>query len=93
MCGLLARVVRPNVPARVGGSGMKAMKVTDKTGDIVGALITSQEQMENDIILTSAKGTIIRIPFKSVSLLGRVTQGVRVMKPQAGDKVSAFTIL
>jgi DNA gyrase subunit A len=76
-----------------GGSGMKAMKVTDKTGDIVGALITSQEQMENDIILTSAKGTIIRIPFKSVSLLGRVTQGVRVMKPQAGDKVSAFTIL
>ncbi len=76
-----------------GGSGMKAMKVTEKTGDIVGAMITSMANVEQDIILTSSKGTIIRIPFKSVSLLGRVTQGVRVMKPQAGDKVSAFTIL
>jgi DNA gyrase subunit A len=76
-----------------GGSGMKALKVTDKTGDIVGAVITSVENIEADIILTSSKGTIIRIPFKSVSLLGRVTQGVRIMKPQAGDKVSAFTIL
>jgi DNA gyrase/topoisomerase IV subunit A len=48
---------------------------------------------ESDIILTSQKGTIIRIPFKSVSLLGRVTQGVRIMKPTAGDKVAAFAIL
>lgn len=76
-----------------GGSGMKAMKVTEKTGDIVGAIVTSLDNVEQDIILTSAKGTIIRIPFKSVSLLGRVTQGVRVMKPAAGDKVSALTIL
>lgn len=76
-----------------GGSGIKAMKVTDKTGDIVGALITSMENIEDDLILTSEKGTIIRIPFKSISLLGRVTQGVRVMKPQAGDSVAAFTIL
>ena len=76
-----------------GGSGIKAMKVTEKTGDLVGALIVSMADIENDIILTSEKGTIIRIPFKSVSLLGRVTQGVRVMKPQAGDSVAAFTIL
>lgn len=76
-----------------GGSGIKAMKVTPKTGDIVGALITSMADMESDLILTSKKGTIIRIPFKSVPLLGRVTQGVRVMKPQAGDGVAAFTIL
>lgn len=76
-----------------GGSGMKAMKVTDKTGDIVGAIVTSIKNVEQDIILTSAKGTIIRIPFKSVSLLGRVTQGVRVMKPTPGDKVAGLTIL
>jgi DNA gyrase subunit A len=76
-----------------GGSGMKAMKVTEKTGNIVGAMVTSLDNVEQDIILTSAKGTIIRIPFKSVSLLGRVTQGVRIMKPAAGDKVAAFTIL
>jgi len=76
-----------------GGSGMKAMKVTPKTGDIVGALVTSMANIEDDLILTSEKGTIIRVPFKSVPLLGRVTQGVRVMKPQAKDGVAAFTIL
>ncbi len=76
-----------------GGSGMKAMKVTPKTGDIVGALVTSMANIEDDLILTSEKGTIIRVPFKSVPLLGRVTQGVRVMKPQTKDGVAAFTIL
>ncbi|NTW15489.1 MAG: DNA gyrase subunit A [Candidatus Moranbacteria bacterium] len=76
-----------------GGSGIKTMKVTDKTGKLVGAAITSMGNIEDDLILTSEKGTIIRIPFNSVPLLSRVTQGVRVMKPQAGDKVGAFTVL
>lgn len=76
-----------------GGSGMKAMKVTPKTGALVGALVTHEESMDNDLILTSTKGTIIRILLKSVPLLGRVTQGVRVMKPQAGEGVAAFAIL
>ncbi|NTW46022.1 MAG: DNA gyrase subunit A [Candidatus Moranbacteria bacterium] len=76
-----------------GGSGIKTMKVTDKTGKLVGAAITSMGNIEDDLILTSEKGTIIRIPFNSVPLLSRVTQGVRVMKPQAGDKVGAFTML
>ncbi len=76
-----------------GGSGIKTMKVTDKTGKLVGGIVTSPANLEDDLILTSAKGTIIRIPFKSVPLLSRVTQGVRVMKPTAGDKVGAFTML
>lgn len=76
-----------------GGSGIKTMKVTPKTGKLVGAMITSMGNIEDDLILTSEKGTIIRVPFKSVPLLSRVTQGVRVMRPQAGDQVSAFTIL
>jgi len=76
-----------------GGSGIKTMKITDKTGKLVGAAITSMANIEDDLILTSEKGTIIRIPFKSVPLLSRVTQGVRVMKPQAGDRVGAFTML
>ena len=76
-----------------GGSGIKTMKVTAKTGKLVGAAITSLDVIEDDLILTSQKGTIIRVPFKSVPLLGRVTQGVRVMKPQPGDGVAAFTLL
>ncbi len=76
-----------------GGSGIKTMRITDKTGKLVGAAITSMANIEDDLILTSEKGTIIRIPFKSVPLLSRVTQGVRVMKPQSGDRVGAFTML
>lgn len=76
-----------------GGSGIKTMKITGKTGKLVGAAITSMADIENDLLLTSEKGTIIRVPFKSVPFLGRVTQGVRVMKPQAGDRVAAFTLL
>lgn len=76
-----------------GGSGIKTMKVTPKTGKLVGAKVVSMANIEDDLILTSSKGTIIRIPFKSIPKLGRVTQGVRVMKPQAGDSVAAFTVL
>lgn len=76
-----------------GGSGIKTMKVTEKTGKLVGGIVTSPAHLEDDLILTSEKGTIIRIPFRSVPLLSRVTQGVRVMRPQSGDRVGAFTIL
>jgi DNA gyrase subunit A len=77
-----------------GGSGMKTASVTSKTGKLVGAnIINSESDLEDDLILTSEKGQIIRIPLKSISLLGRATQGVRVMRPQAGDKVSATTVL
>jgi len=76
-----------------GGSGIKTANVTPKTGRIVGAAIINVDEIEEDLILSSEKGQIIRIPLKSVSALGRATQGVRVMKPQAGDKVSAITVL
>lgn len=58
-----------------GGSGIKTMKVTAKTGKLVGATVTSMEVIEDDLMLTSEKGTIIRVPFKSVPLLGRRDPG------------------
>ncbi|HEX7586575.1 MAG TPA: DNA gyrase subunit A [Patescibacteria group bacterium] len=76
-----------------GGSGIKTAKVTTKTGRVVGGSIINVDNVEEDLILSSEKGQIIRIPLNSVSALGRATQGVRVMRPQAGDKVSAITIL
>lgn len=76
-----------------GGSGIKTMNVTAKTGKLVGAHITSETDTELDMLVTSEKGIIIRVPFASVPLLSRVTQGVRVMRPQAGDRVGAFTLL
>lgn len=76
-----------------GGSGIKTMNVTTKTGKLVGAHITSETDAELDMLVTSEKGIIIRVPFASVPLLSRVTQGVRVMRPQSGDRVGAFTLL
>jgi DNA gyrase subunit A len=76
-----------------GGSGIKTMNVTAKTGKLVSAYITSPAESESDMLVTSEKGIIIRVPFASVPLLSRVTQGVRVMRPQVGDRVGAFTLL
>jgi len=76
-----------------GGSGIKTASVTAKTGKLIGASIINVDDIETDVIITSEKGQIIRIPLKDISVLGRATQGVRVMRPQAGDKVSAITVL
>ncbi len=76
-----------------GGSGIKTANVTSKTGNVIGANVMNTDEIEEDLILSSQKGQIIRIPLKSVSVLGRATQGVRVMRPQSGDKVAATTVL
>ncbi len=76
-----------------GGSGIKTSSVTTKTGKLVAAKVVNADDMEVDMLITSAQGQIIRIPLKSVSVLGRATQGVRIMKPNPGDKVSATAVL
>ena len=69
------------------GKGVKAAKVTSKTGKIVSAQIVDPEQKE--LIVISKRGQIIRTELKSVSVLGRATQGVRVMKMDSGDGVAS----
>lgn len=76
-----------------GGSGIKTAKVTAKIGKLVGANIVNVDDIEGDLFITSAQGQIIRIPLSSISVLGRATQGVRIMRPQAGDKVAAAAII
>ena len=78
---------------RRGGSGIKTTKVTPKTGNIVAAYIVSADDTDSDVIITSANGQIIRTPLGKISSLSRATQGVRIMKPKSGDKLSAATIL
>lgn len=76
-----------------GGSGIKTAKVTDKTGDITNAFLVNADNMEDrDLIVISEKGQVIRTPFKSVSVLGRDTQGVRIMRfKEEDDKVAGVT--
>jgi DNA gyrase subunit A len=77
-----------------GGSGIRTVKVTPKTGHLIGARVMRRgEEEDSDIMATSEKGTIIRVPLLSVPILSRVTQGVRVMRPQVGDKVGSFTFV
>src|SRR3989339_26265 len=65
-----------------GGSGIKAAKVTPKTGKIIAVEVLSKES--EDLIAISTKGQVIRTPLKSIPNLGRATQGVRIMKMDAG---------
>jgi DNA gyrase subunit A len=76
-----------------GGSGIRTASVTSKTGKLIGADIVNVDDIEGDLLVTSQQGQIIRIPLKSISVLGRATQGVRVMKPQPGDRVAASAVL
>ena len=76
-----------------GGSGIRTAKVTDKTGGVVGAFISSTDD-ERDLMMISKGGIVIRTPFKSVPSLGRDTQGVRLMRfKEAGDRVSSVTFV
>jgi len=77
-----------------GGSGIKTAKITSKTGNIVAATIVNSKAVEEDMIIISAHGQVIRLPLKSVNVLGRATQGVRLMKfKESGDKVASATFV
>lgn len=77
-----------------GGSGVKAAKVTSKTGKVVAAFVVNAKLAEEDLIVMSEKGQVIRLPLKSVSVLGRATQGVRVMRFKvSNDTVASVTFV
>ena len=66
------------------GKGIRAINLTDKTGDLAALLLVHEEE---DILLITDDGTIIRTPAADVRLCGRNTQGVRVMKLAEGSRV------
>ncbi len=66
------------------GKGIRAINLTDKTGDLAALLLVHEDE---DILLITDDGTIIRTPAADVRLCGRNTQGVRVMKLQEGSRV------
>ena len=70
-----------------GGQGLMTYRITQKTGGIVGAKKVTGDE---DILLVSDDGTIIRMEAGGISLLGRATQGVRLMRPAEGAHVAAM---
>jgi len=76
-----------------GGSGIRTAKVTEKTGKLVGAFISSKDD-DSDLVLISKKGIVIRTTFKAVPSSGRDTQGVRLMRfKEKDDHVSSVTFV
>jgi len=76
-----------------GGSGIKTAKITVKTGALTNAFVVDKSKMQDrDLIIISQNGQVIRLPFKSISELGRDTQGVRLMRFKVeGDQVVGVT--
>ena len=73
-----------------GGKGVITYKVTQKTGKLVGARIATDDE---DLMLITDKGTIIRLKVKDISVLGRSTQGVTLMRTTDGGKVVSMETL
>ena len=73
-----------------GGRGVITYKITPKTGDIVGIKIVGGEE---DVMLITDTGTIIRLNVSEISVLGRATQGVTLMRTNDGKVVSIETIV
>ena len=67
-----------------GGKGIKAMNLTAKTGALTCQLLVHEDE---DILLITDDGTLIRMPVADISTLGRNTQGVRLMRVEDGCKV------
>jgi len=73
-----------------GGMGIIAMRLSEKTGKMVGLKPVDNE---NDVMLISSDGTIIRMEAEGITTIGRATQGVKVMRLRDNDKVVAFEVV
>jgi DNA gyrase subunit A len=88
--GKRTKVAQFAIHAR-GGVGIKAGQVTSKTGQTVD--VRAIESDTDDLVVISTSGQVIRLPLGDVSLIGRATQGVRIMRMKDGDKVASIALI
>ena len=70
-----------------GGKGVKCYKITEKTGNVVGVKAVNDD---NEVMMITTEGIIIRIACSDISILGRITSGVKLMN--LDEKVSVASI-
>ena len=70
-----------------GGQGVIALQITDRNGRMVGAL---QVSVDDEIMLMSQSGVLVRTPVRDISIVGRNTQGVRLIRLEEGDQLSGL---
>ena len=76
-------------PQHRGGSGMKNYNITDKTGPVAAVKVV---QESDDVLVVSDDGVIIRMEAAGISVLGRATQGVRIMRLSEGARVISVAL-
>ena len=69
-----------------GGKGIKCYKITEKTGNVIGAKAVNEE---NEVMLITNEGIIIRIPCNGISIVGRIASGVKLMNVDSENVVVA----
>lgn len=74
-----------------GGRGIMTANVTTKTGKVVSAHIVSEENKE--LVAVSRRGQVIRTQIEQISVLGRATQGVRIMKLESNDGLASVAVV
>ena len=73
-----------------GGKGVKCYKITEKTGDVIGARAVNED---NEVMLITTEGIIIRIACADISILGRITSGVKLINLTEGVTVASVAKL
>lgn len=82
--------VREFRQTRRGSKGVKALNITEKNGQLVA---TKLSDIEKDLIIMTDSGMTVRLPIKQISLLGRVTQGLKLINLKDNQKVTIISIV
>lgn len=70
-----------------GGKGVKCYKITDKTGNVVGVKAVN---LDNEVMIINTGGIIIRMECEGISVLGRITSGVKLINLQENERVASI---
>ncbi len=71
-----------------GGKGVKTINITPKTGDLIGLKSVTDE---DDLMIITRNGIVIRLSVSNIRVMGRATQGVRLINLRNGDEIAALT--
>ena len=72
---------------RRGGKGVRCYKITEKTGEVVGVKSVDED---SEVMIINTDGIIIRMRCKDISIIGRVTSGVKLINLKEGEKVASI---
>ena len=73
-----------------GGKGVKTMEVTDKTGEVIAIKAVAEDE---DLMITTKFGIVIRMPVNEIRVMGRATQGVRVIRVDGEDEIADVAVV